>query len=248
MESRKEGSRPQVRQTALPQYSRTRRRVSPSWGGAFLLRKLTRERRPDKVEKGCSSAPTPSPFPELCGEITAAAGRGGPAPRRVPGQDDPGISGLRDQRGLAGRLTSLGLFLVSSSLAARFPAPRLLLRPPPCSSPPPPPPPAPDAAAPSSSIFLWPCHLPPRNPKSPQGQTPLGALRMSRVHGQRGLPAKRRSQATGSPQAQATPTQTTPVPPLSAGASPAPKQLQSPRSPPPSGRRLGWRKSRCLSL
>lgn len=77
---------------------------------------------------------------------------------------------------------------------------------------------------------------------------PLGALRMSRVQGQRGLPAKRRSQATGSPQAQATPTQTTPVPPLSAGASPAPKQLQSPRSPTPSGRCLGWRKSRCLSL
>jgi hypothetical protein len=123
MESRKEGSRPQVRQTALPQYSRTRRRVSPSWGGAFLLRKLTRERRPDKVEKGCSSAPTPSPFPELCGEITAAAGRGGPAPRRVPGQDDPGISGLRDQRGLREDLPVWVCF--SSPLRWRPGSPRL---------------------------------------------------------------------------------------------------------------------------
>lgn len=179
------------------------------------------------MEKGCSSAPTPSPFPELRREIAVAAGRGGSCSQAGR------YGALRSPRpaGLTGRLTSLGLFFVSSSLAARFPAPRLLLRPTPGSSPPPPPlpllppplppPPAPDAAAPSCSIFLWPCHLPPRNPKSPQGQKPLEAFRVSRVHGPKGLPAKRRSQATESPQAQATPTQTTLVPPLSTGASSA---------------------------
>lgn len=105
---------------------------------------------------------------------------------------------------MAGTLTNFVLFFVSSSLAARFPAPRLLLRPTPGSSPPPP---APDAAAPSCSIFLWPCHLPPWNSTSPQGQKPLGVIRMSRVHEQRGLPAKRCSQAPGSPQSQTTRTQ-----------------------------------------
>lgn len=53
------------------------------------------------MEKGCSSAPRrlPSPFSELCGKIAVAAGRGGPAPRRVPRQDDPGLSSLRGRRG-----------------------------------------------------------------------------------------------------------------------------------------------------
>lgn len=178
--------------------------MSPSLGGAFLLSKLTRERARLTGEE-CSSASTPSLFPGVERRDRGCSwGRG---ECRVPSTfQGETIRGPRSRKpaGIAGALTNLGLFFVSSSLAARFPAPRLLLRPTPGSSPPPP---APDADAPCCSIFLWPRHLPPRNPTSLQGQKPLGALRMSRVHGQRGLPAKHSSQAPGSPQSQATPTQ-----------------------------------------
>lgn len=85
---------------------------------------------------------------------------GAPGAPALKGRRVPGLSlSLRPARA-AGALTNLGLFFVSSSLAARLPTLRLLLRPPLGSSPPPP---APDAAAPGCSIFLGPvtCALSP---------------------------------------------------------------------------------------
>lgn len=156
------------------------------------------------------------------------------------GRRIPGLSLSPRPAGAAGALTNLGLFFVSSSLAARFPALRLLLRPPPGSSPAPPAPAA--AAAPGCSIFLRPCHLCPVTPPLLPGGSPLGRSRCParvRQHlflGERvsargatdlrppGLPAPRR------------PRRNAPLPLPGAGASPAPKQLQLPRSPPPSRR------------
>lgn len=145
--------------------------------------------------------------------------------------------------GTAGALTNLGLFFVSSSLAARFPVLRLLLRPPPGSSLPPP---APDAAAPGCSIFLRPYHLCPVTPTLLNLGKPLGVVPLPwliRYHRFLCESVSAWGAADYRIPALMHPRRNTPLPLLGAGASPAPEQLQLPRSlaPPPSGRCLGWK-------
>ena len=165
MKSRKEGS-PQVRPTAAPVLYAG----SPQVGvGPFSFpHRFPAAKREKGVNwrRGCSSAPTPSPRLGVAAALAtprvAHPWEEAPGPPVFNGRRIPGLSLSPRPAGAAGALTNLGLFFVSSSLAARFPALRLLLRPPLGSSPLPP---APDAAAaPDCSIFLRPCHLCPGTP------------------------------------------------------------------------------------
>ena len=205
MKSRKEGSRPQVKPTTAP----TQYAGSPQVGvGPFSFpHRLPAAKRETGVNwrRGCSSAPTPSPrlgvAAALAAPRVAQRGRGhpwegAPGPPVFNGRRIPGLSLSLRPAGAAGALTNLGLFFVSSSLAARFPALRLLLRPPPGSSPLPPTPDA--AAAPGCSIFLRPCHLCPGTPLllhwgSPSGRSRCPAWIRQRLflEGKVGLPISR---------------------------------------------------------
>lgn len=81
------------------QYSRTRRGVSPSRGGAFLLRKLTRERAGLRGER-VLFRPQAVSVPRVARRDHGCSWEGGPGPPRVPQQDDSGLSGPRDRLGL----------------------------------------------------------------------------------------------------------------------------------------------------
>lgn len=246
MESRK-GSRPQVRQTALPQYSRTRRRVSPSWGGAFLLRKLTGEGRV-KWRRGALPPPRRLRSLSCAARSRSPPGGEGRLPGVFPGRTIPG-SPVSETRWACGKTYQFGF--VFGLLFVGGPVPRAsLVAPAPAEFL------AATAAASGSrrrrrpellhlSLALSPAAQKPQvssRANTPRSTQNVPRPRTERVARQAPLPGHRVSPSPGNPDAN------TPVPPLSAGASPAPKQLQSPRSPPPSGRRLGWRKSRCLSL
>ena len=144
MESRKEASLPQVRQTTDPAQCSG----SPQVGvGPFsfphCLQSADKSKKGIKWRKGCSSAPTPSPrlgvAAPLAARPVAQRGRGhswegAPGAPVFNGRRIPGLSLSPRPAGAAGALTNLGLFFVSSSLAARFPVLRLVLRPPPGSS------------------------------------------------------------------------------------------------------------------
>lgn len=208
------------------QNSRTRRGVSPSRGGAFLLRKLTRERAGLSGER-VFFRPHAVSVPRVARRDHGCSWEGGPDPPRVPRQDDSGLSGgcgSTYQFGFVFRFLFVGGPVPRAPLVAPAHAGFL-------------------AAASSSrrrrpellhlSLALSPAALEPHvssRAKAPRSAPDVPRPRTERIARQAPLPGPRVSPIPGNPDA------TTPVLALRAGASPAPKQLQSPRSPPPSGR------------
>lgn len=253
MKSRKEGS-PQVRPTTAPiLYA-----GSPQVGvGPFSFpHRLPAAKREKGVNwrRGCSSAPTPSPrlgvAAALAAPRVAHPWEGAPGPPVFNGRRIPGLSLSPRQAGggcgsthqfrfvfrflfVGGPVPRAPLvasaptgFLAAASRARRRRRPGLL----------------------HLSSALSPV---PWNPTSPSLRKPLGAVSLPRVDSAAPLPGRESGSADftspGLP-APRHPSLDKPLPLLCAGASPAPERLQLPQSPPPSGRCLGWRESRCLSL
>lgn len=215
--------------------------MSPSRGGAFLLHELTRERAGLSGE-GVLFRPHAVSVPRVARRDRGYSWEGDLGPPRVPQQDDPspqGRLGLREHLPIWVCFSFLLRWRPGSPRSAccsgprRVPRRRLQL------------PTPPPRAAPS---FSGPVTCRPGTLRLLKGKSPSERSGCPASTDRDGCPPNAAPRPPWVAPLPGNPDATTPVLPLSAGASPAPKQLQSPRSPPPSGRCLGWRKSRCLSL
>lgn len=171
--------------------------VSASWGGAFLPPALppgvTRGRK-GLLEKGCSSAPTPSPrlgvaaperLPELPSEVAVTLGRG---PRVPPCSTAGGSRGSRCPQGRRGCGSTHQFRFVFRFLFVGGPVPRAPLVAP-----------APTGFLAGASrarrrrrpglLHLSPALSPvPCHPTSPPGRKPLGAVPLPRAGSAAPLP------------------------------------------------------------